>query len=66
MKNKIKVIDFSIVSTYMGRYLTAVVAVLVFAITLSALLSGGGTPVEDIVIVGVPSRGDAETTMDYY
>lgn len=66
MKNKIKVIDFSIVSTYMGRYLTAVVAVLMFAITLSALLSGGGTPVEGTVIVGVPSRGDAETTLDFF
>jgi len=41
MKNRIKPIDISIVSSYMGRFLTAIVAALVFAITIHAYATRG-------------------------
>jgi hypothetical protein len=42
MKNKIRLIDITILSQYMGRFLTAIVTAIVFAITVSALVSEGG------------------------
>ncbi|MDH3216785.1 MAG: phosphate/phosphite/phosphonate ABC transporter substrate-binding protein, partial [Candidatus Krumholzibacteria bacterium] len=42
MKDRIKPIDVSIISTYMGRSLTAVVAVFVIAVAVSALISRRG------------------------
>jgi len=65
MKNKIQVIDVTIVSTYMGRYLTALVALLVFAITLSAIFSDGGSNAGPLT-VAVPSRGDTDYTLRHF
>jgi hypothetical protein len=39
MNQKIELIDFSLISTYFGKYLTVFVTLVVFAITVSALLS---------------------------
>ena len=66
MQNKIKVIDISIVSTYMGRYLTAVVAVLVVAITISALFSSGGWETTGDLVVAVPMRESDEETLRHF
>ena len=41
MKDKIKPIDLSIISTYMGRSLTLVIALFVVGVAISALVSGG-------------------------
>jgi len=41
MRQKIELIDFSLISTYFGKYLTVFVTLVVFAITASALLSNG-------------------------
>jgi len=42
MKNKVKLIDINILSSYMGRSLTWLVTVIVLGLTLSALFGGGG------------------------
>jgi hypothetical protein len=42
MKHRIKPVDVSIVSSYMGRFLTAIVTLLVFAITIHAYVTHGG------------------------
>jgi len=41
MKDRIKPIDLSIISTYMGRWLTLVMTLFVVGIAISALVSGG-------------------------
>ncbi len=41
MKDRIKPIDLSIISTYMGRWLTLVIALFVVGVAISALVSGG-------------------------
>jgi hypothetical protein len=59
MKDKIKPIDLSIISTYMGRPLTVVIALFVAGVTISALI-GGGDAQRNIIDVCVhddrPSR----------
>lgn len=54
MKNKIKIIDVNILSSYMGKWLTVFVAVFVVGVTISALLSRGGSTERNIVTIGVP------------
>jgi hypothetical protein len=63
MKNKFRMIDINIVSTYMGRYLTLGVTVVVLAITISALTGPGGLRNHRPLTLVVPSRpGGGDTT----
>ena len=55
MRNKLKLVDFNILSSYMGRFLTLIVMVLVFAITMSALLSEGGLREQRVFEMCIPS-----------
>jgi hypothetical protein len=54
VKDKIKPIDLSIISTYMGRSLTAVIALFVVGVAISALVSGGDAQrnIIDICVYG--------------
>jgi hypothetical protein len=54
MKNKIRMIDINFASAYMGRFLTLGVTVLVVAVTVSALVSGGGLRDHRTLILEVP------------
>lgn len=66
MKNKVRLIDINIVSSYMGQFLTAIVAALVFAITISALTSKGGVRDHLTLVMGVAPVGTGDETLDYY
>jgi len=66
MKNKIRLIDVTIVSTYMGRFLTAIVTAIVLAITVSALVSDGGIRGHGTLLLEVPQVGGQQETVDYY
>jgi hypothetical protein len=56
MKNKIRIIDVSILSSYMGKALTGLVTLFVIGIAVSALLNGGGID-RNVIRVCVP-RGE--------
>jgi hypothetical protein len=56
MKNKIRIIDVSILSSYMGKALTVLVTLFVIGIAVSALFSGGGIE-RNVIRVCVP-RGE--------
>ena len=61
MKDKLRLIDVSMLSSYMGRALTVVVTIFVVGIAVSALLQSGGSD-HGIIRVCVPARsytGDA-------
>jgi len=61
MKNKLRVIDVSMLSSYMGKALTVFVTIFVVAIAVSALVDGGGIE-KNVIRVCVPARpraGDA-------
>lgn len=58
MKNKVRLIDVNIVSSYMGRFLTVIVTVAVLAITVSALVSDGGNPHRRTLVLGVAADGN--------
>ena len=58
MKNKIRLIDVSMLSSYMGKALTGVVTLVVIGIAVSALFDGGGIE-RNVIRVCVP-RGDRE------
>jgi hypothetical protein len=58
MKNKIRIIDVSILSSYMGKVLTVLVTLFVIGIALSALFSGGGIE-RNVIRVCVPGEGRA-------
>lgn len=60
MKNKLQVIDFNVVSAYMGRFLTAIVAVAVIGITASALLSRNRSAERGVLTVAVPPAGSMD------
>jgi hypothetical protein len=66
MKNKIRLIDINIVSSYMGRFLTAIVTVLVLAITISALMSEGGIRGHTALVLGLGPVGTIDETLDHY
>ena len=55
MKNKLRMIDINIVSAYMGRFLTAIVTVVVLVITISALVGRGGIRDHLTLLVEVPA-----------
>jgi hypothetical protein len=55
MKNKLQLIDINIVSAYMGRFLTAIVTVIVLVIAVSALVSRGGIRDHLILVIEVPA-----------
>lgn len=57
MAHKIKPIDISIVSAYLGRFPTAIVAALVFAITFHALFAGPGMRAHRTFRVAVAENG---------
>jgi hypothetical protein len=61
MKNKLQLIDINIVSEYMGRFLTAIVTVLVLALTVSALVSEGGIRGNRVLVVEVTVESDGES-----
>ena len=65
MKDRIKPIDVSILSTYMGRSLTIVVTVVVVGIAISAYLAGGG-PERNTISVCVPAGSSAIAAMRTY
>lgn len=66
MKNKLQLIDFNVVSAYMGRFLTAIVAFAVIGITASALLSRGRSAERGVLAVAAPSVGAMETTRGFH
>lgn len=66
MKNKIRLIDINIVSSYMGRFLTAIVAVLVLSITVAALVDEDGNRDHKVLVLGVAGLGSTEKTLEYY
>jgi hypothetical protein len=65
MKDKIKPIDVSIISTYMGRSLTAAIAVFVVAVTIAALVSGGGAERNIIEVCVSTGRTESYTLRAY-
>jgi hypothetical protein len=54
VRNKLRVIDVSILSSYMGKSLTVFVTLFVLGITVAALIDGGGVE-RDIIRVCVPA-----------
>jgi len=66
MKNKLRLIDINILSTYMGRFLTAIVTVLVLVITVSALLGGRAIVRPMLAEIQVPSVGARAETLSHY
>ena len=65
MKDRIKPIDVSILSTYMGRSLTLVVTLAVVGIAVSAYLAGGG-PERNTISMCVPAGSSAIAAMRTY
>jgi ABC-type phosphate/phosphonate transport system substrate-binding protein len=59
MKHKIELIDFSLISTYFGKYLTVFVTLVVFAITAAALLSNE-TGVGGVLKIAVSAGGASD------
>ncbi|MCK5617844.1 MAG: hypothetical protein KAJ17_00515, partial [Candidatus Krumholzibacteria bacterium] len=66
MKNKVRLIDITVVSAYMGRFLTAIVSAMVIAVTVSALVSKGGIRDHQTLSVGVPPMRGVVDTEDYF
>lgn len=66
MKNKVRLIDITVVSEYMGRFLTAIVSAIVIVITVSALVSKGGVRDHKTLLVGVPPMQGVDATEDYF
>ena len=58
MKDRIKPLDISIVSAYLGRFQTAIVALLVIAITAHAYLTRGSARGHVALTMAVPATGD--------
>ena len=63
MKNKIRLIDVSILSSYMGKALTGLVTLFVIGIAASALLNGGGVE-RNVIRVCVPKADRAGQALD--
>jgi ABC-type phosphate/phosphonate transport system substrate-binding protein len=63
MKNKLSVIDINIVSAYMGRFLTAIVTVIVLGLTVSALVGRGGMRNHVPLVIAVPAVDGADATV---
>ncbi len=66
MKNKVRLIDITVVSAYMGRFLTAIVSAMVIAVTVSALVSKGGIRDHQTLSVGVPPMRGVDATEEYF
>jgi hypothetical protein len=68
MKNKLKLIDVSMLSSYMGRALTGIVTLFVIAVAISAWLSGGGRGFDRGVIAVcvrvVPTEWDSQRVFE--
>ncbi|UCG52532.1 MAG: PhnD/SsuA/transferrin family substrate-binding protein [Candidatus Latescibacterota bacterium] len=67
MKDKLRLIDVSLLSSYMGRALTVVVTVFVVSVAISAYLRGGRGSEHNVISVCVPSsatEGEALRVFD--
>jgi ABC-type phosphate/phosphonate transport system substrate-binding protein len=65
MKNKVRVIDVSMLSSYMGRWLTVFVTIFVVAIAASALFVAGGIE-KNVIRICVPARPRAQDAVRNY
>ncbi len=65
-KNKAKFFSNGILSAYIGRFLTAIVAFLVFGITASALISTGGETGDGVLRIGVFLEESDDFTLGRY
>jgi hypothetical protein len=66
MKNKLKIVDVNILSSYMGNWLTLAIVVFVFAVTVSALMSGGGGTERNIVNIYVSASDETRDPVVTY
>ncbi|UCH82772.1 MAG: hypothetical protein JSW50_09855 [Candidatus Latescibacterota bacterium] len=68
MKNKLRLIDISMLSSYMGRVLTVGVTLFVIVVAIAAYLSDGGRGIERgviaICICAVPGLGDTDQVFE--
>lgn len=60
MKNKLRMIDINVASSYMGKFLTLGVTAAVLAITVSAMYGPGGFRNHRPLLIEVPASGGAE------
>jgi ABC-type phosphate/phosphonate transport system substrate-binding protein len=65
MKHKIELIDFSVISTIFGKYLTVLVTLVVFAITTSALFSNE-SGVGGVLKIAVASGNSSQDQLDRF
>jgi ABC-type phosphate/phosphonate transport system substrate-binding protein len=65
MKNKLRLIDVSLLSSYMGKGLTVIVTVFVVGIAVSALVDGGGFERSIIRVCVRAESGAGEATEAY-
>jgi hypothetical protein len=65
MKNKLRLIDVSMLSSYMGRALTVFVTIFVVGIAVSALIDGRGIE-RNVIRVCVPARSRAGAAVRTY
>jgi hypothetical protein len=64
MKNKLQIIDVTIVSGYMGRFQTVIVALMVLAITAHALVTRGDARGHVTMTVAVPASEFGESVFE--
>jgi hypothetical protein len=62
MKNKIRVLDYNVLSNYLGRFTTLLVGLLVLGLTISALMSDNGLRDQTVLVVQIasPDGGGSE------
>lgn len=60
MKNKLKIVDVSLLSNYLGKGLTVLVAMIVIGLALHAIVATGGNSERNIVSICMPDTGSPE------
>ncbi|MCZ6767243.1 MAG: PhnD/SsuA/transferrin family substrate-binding protein [bacterium] len=60
MKNKLKIVDVSLLSNYLGKWLTVVVATIVIGLALHAIVATGGSSERNIVSICMPDTRSPE------
>ncbi|NIM18965.1 MAG: PhnD/SsuA/transferrin family substrate-binding protein [Candidatus Latescibacteria bacterium] len=66
MKNKANLIDYNILSSYMGKFLTLIVTLLVLGITISALIGGGRDASGEVLTIGIALEEPLEQAISRY
>jgi len=60
MKNKLKIVDVSFLSNYLGKWLTTFIAVIVIGLAVHALVTRGGSSARNIVSICLPDTHSPE------